>query len=98
MLLVIQIPCFNEEQTLPQTLVDLPRAIPGVDRVEILVIDDGSSDRTSEVARRFGAHHVIRNATNRGLAASYARGIEECLRLGADIIVNTETMEYSERA
>ena len=90
MFLLIQIPCLNEEHTLPQTLVDLPRAIEGIERVEILVIDDGSSDRTGEVARRYGAHHVIRNNTNRGLAYSYARGIDECLRLGADIIVNTD--------
>lgn len=90
MLLLIQIPCLNEEETLPQTLVDLPRTIPGVDRVEILVIDDGSSDRTAQIARQYGAHHVIRNSTNRGLAASYSRGIDECLRLGADIIVNTD--------
>ena len=90
MKLIIQIPCLNEEDTLPQTLVDLPRAIPGVDKVEILIIDDGSSDRTVEVAKRFGVHHIIRNGTNRGLARSFARGIEEALRQGADIIVNTD--------
>ena len=90
MKLIIQIPCLNEEETLPQTLVDLPRAIPGVDKVEILIIDDGSTDRTVEVARRFGVHHIVRNGTNRGLARSFARGIEEALRQGADIIVNTD--------
>ena len=90
MKLIIQIPCLNEEETLPQTLVDLPRAIPGIDKVEILIIDDGSTDRTVEVARRFGVHHIVRNGTNRGLARSFARGIEEALRQGADIIVNTD--------
>jgi len=88
--LIIQIPCLNEEETLPQTLVDLPRAIPGIDKVEILVIDDGSTDRTVEVARRFGVHHIVENGTNRGLARSFSRGIEEALRQGADIIVNTD--------
>ena len=90
MKLIIQIPCLNEEETLPQTLVDLPRAIPGIDKVEILIIDDGSTDRTVEVARRFGVHHIVRNGTNRGLARSFASGIEEALRQGADIIVNTD--------
>ncbi len=90
MKLIIQIPCLNEEETLPQTLVDLPRAIPGIDKVEILIIDDGSTDRTVEVAKRFGVHHILRNGTNRGLARSFARGIEEALRQGADIIVNTD--------
>jgi len=88
--LIIQIPCLNEEETLPQTLVDLPRSIPGIDKVEILVIDDGSTDRTVEVARRFGVHHIVENGTNRGLARSFSRGIEEALRQGADIIVNTD--------
>ncbi len=90
MKLIIQIPCLNEEETLPQTLVDLPRRIPGIDTVEILVIDDGSSDRTVEVAQRFGVHHIVKNGTNRGLARSFSRGIEEALRQGADIIVNTD--------
>ena len=90
MKLIIQIPCLNEEETLPQTLVDLPRTIPGIDTVEILVIDDGSTDRTVDVARRFGVHHIVRNGTNRGLARSFSRGIEEALRQGADIIVNTD--------
>ncbi|MEL7727925.1 glycosyltransferase family 2 protein [Citromicrobium bathyomarinum] len=90
MKLIIQIPCLNEEETLPQTLVDLPRSIPGIDKVEILVIDDGSTDRTVEVARRFGVHHIVENGTNRGLARSFSRGIEEALRQGADIIVNTD--------
>lgn len=90
MKLIIQIPCLNEEETLPATLVDLPRAIPGVDRVEILVIDDGSTDRTMDVARRFGVHHIVSNRHNLGLARTFSRGIEECLRRGADIIVNTD--------
>lgn len=90
MKLIIQIPCLNEEATLPQTLVDLPRHIAGIDKVEILIIDDGSTDRTVEVAQRFGVHHIVKNGTNRGLARSFSRGIEEALRQGADIIVNTD--------
>ena len=89
-LLIIQIPCFNEEETLPLTIADLPREIPGVDRVEWLIIDDGSSDRTVEVARELGVHHLVQFPTNRGLAAAFRAGIDACLRLGADYIVNTD--------
>lgn len=90
MKLIVQIPCLNEEETLPATLLDIPRSIPGIDAVEILIVDDGSTDRTLDVARRFGAHHIVRNRHNLGLAQSFSRGMEECLRQGADIIVNTD--------
>lgn len=90
MKLIIQIPCFNEEETLPQTLQDLPRELPGIDQVEWLVIDDGSTDRTSEVAESLGVEHVIRLPRNQGLAGAFLVGLENALRLGADIIVNTD--------
>lgn len=89
-LLVIQIPCLNEEDTLPATLADLPRIVDGFDRVEWLVIDDGSTDDTVGVARRCGVDHVVSHGRNRGLAAAYMTGLEHCLRLGADVIVNTD--------
>jgi glycosyltransferase involved in cell wall biosynthesis len=89
-LLIIQIPCFNEEHTLPPTLADLPREVPGVDRVEWLIIDDGCSDRTVEVAREHGVHHCVSFPANRGLAAAFRAGIDACLKLGADYIVNTD--------
>jgi len=88
--LVIQIPCLNEEATLPGTLADLPRAIPGVDVIEVLVVDDGSEDRTSEVARRHGVHRVARLPARQGLARAFNRGLQEALAMGADIIVNTD--------
>jgi glycosyltransferase involved in cell wall biosynthesis len=88
--LIIQIPCFNEEQTLPATLADLPREVPGVDAVEWLVIDDGSTDRTVEVARAGGVDHIVRLTNNRGLAAGFQAGLDACLKLGADVIVNTD--------
>ena len=91
MKVVIQIPCFNEEQTLPSVLADLPREIEGVDeRVEWLVIDDGSSDRTVEVARGHGVDHVVSLGTNRGLAAAFLAGLDACVKVGADVIVNTD--------
>lgn len=90
MKLVVMIPCLNEERTLPQTLADIPRRIPGVDEVEILVIDDGSNDDTINVAKRHGADHIIRHKRNCGLARSFRNGIDAALRLGADIIVNTD--------
>ena len=90
MKLVIQIPSFNEEKTLPQTLQDLPRSIPGVDEIEILVVDDGSTDRTVEVARAAGAHHILSLGSNRGLAYAFTRGLEKAVLLGADIVVNTD--------
>jgi glycosyltransferase involved in cell wall biosynthesis len=90
MKLIIQIPCFNEEQTLPATLGDLPREIPGIETVEWLVIDDGSSDRTIEVAREGGVDHVVRLTNNKGLAAAFQAGLDACLKLGADVIVNTD--------
>ncbi|MCA9671496.1 MAG: glycosyltransferase family 2 protein [Myxococcales bacterium] len=90
MKLIIQIPCLNEEKTLPETIADLPRHIDGVDTIEYLIIDDGSVDRTSEIAREVGVHHVVRFPQNRGLARAFMAGIDACLRLGADIIVNTD--------
>src|SRR5215217_1109658 len=90
MKLIIQIPCFNEERTLPATLADLPREVPGVDVVEWLVIDDGSTDRTVEVARAGGVDHIVRLTNNRGLAAGFQAGLDACLKLGADVIVNTD--------
>jgi glycosyltransferase involved in cell wall biosynthesis len=88
--LVIQIPCFNEEDTLPATLADLPREVKGVDVVEWLVIDDGSSDRTSDVARELGVDHVVRHNRNRGLAAAFMTGLDAALSVRADVIVNTD--------
>jgi glycosyltransferase involved in cell wall biosynthesis len=90
MKLIIQIPCFNEEDQLPATLADLPREVPGVDEVEWLVIDDGSTDRTVEVARAHGVNHVVRLTNNKGLAAAFQAGLDACLKLGADVIVNTD--------
>ncbi|MFQ6048647.1 MAG: glycosyltransferase family 2 protein, partial [Phycisphaerae bacterium] len=90
MKLIIQIPCYNEEQTLPATLADLPRSLEGIDCIEYLVVDDGSSDRTSEVARQHGVHHVVRFSNNKGLAAAFRAGLDAALGLGADIIVNTD--------
>ncbi|MGH9289202.1 MAG: glycosyltransferase family 2 protein [Acidimicrobiales bacterium] len=90
MKLIIQIPCLNEEETLPQTIADLPREVPGIDEVELLVIDDGSTDRTVEVARDCGVEHIIRLTNNKGLAAGFQAGLDACLKLGADVIVNTD--------
>lgn len=90
MKLIIQIPCYNEAESLPETLVALPRQIDGIDIIEILIIDDGSKDNTSDVARRFGVHHIVRHRTNRGLAAAFQSGINKALAEGADIIVNTD--------
>ena len=88
--LIIQIPCYNEEQTLGITLAALPRQIPGIDTVEWLVIDDGSRDRTVEVAKAHGVDHIVRFPSNQGLARGFMAGLEACLRAGADIIVNTD--------
>jgi glycosyltransferase involved in cell wall biosynthesis len=88
--LIIQIPCYNEEETLPATVADLPREVAGFDIVEWLVIDDGSRDRTSEVARELGVHHIVRHRRNRGLAAAFLTGLDTALKAGADVIVNTD--------
>ncbi|QDV91934.1 MraY-like glycosyltransferase [Phycisphaerae bacterium RAS2] len=90
MKLIVQIPCLNEEATLPATLRDIPRQIPGIDKVEILVIDDGCTDRTVEIARQSGVEHIIQFPGNRGLGHAFAAGIDYCLAHGADIIVNTD--------
>src|SRR3954466_9267437 len=90
MKLIIQIPCFNEEDQLPATLSDLPRELPGVDTIEWLIIDDGSTDRTVEVARAHGVDHIVRLTNNKGLAAGFQAGLDACLKLGADLIVNTD--------
>jgi len=88
--LVIQIPCYNEEETIGKTLGFLPRHVPGFDVVEWLIIDDGSSDRTVEVARRHGADHIVSLPHNHGLARAFMSGIEASLKVGADVIVNTD--------
>jgi glycosyltransferase involved in cell wall biosynthesis len=88
--LIIQIPCLNESETLPGTIADLPRRIDGVDEIEVLIVDDGSTDATSEKAAEVGVHHIVRFPDNRGLAAAFMAGIDAGLRLGADIIVNTD--------
>ncbi|MBN1316866.1 MAG: glycosyltransferase [Anaerolineales bacterium] len=88
--LIIQIPCFNEANTLPAVLAEIPTTIPGIDIIETLVIDDGSSDDTVEVARRLGVDHIVRHTTNKRLARAFQTGLDTCLKLGADIIVNTD--------
>ena len=90
MKLIIQIPCLNEEEHLPVTLADLPREVPGFDTVEWLVIDDGSTDRTVEVARANGVDHIVRLTNNKGLANGFQAGLDAALKLGADVIVNTD--------
>lgn len=90
MKLIIQIPCLNEAETLPATLAELPRALPGINQVEWLIIDDGSTDRTAQVAREHGVDHVVTHHVNKGLAAAFQSGINAALALGADVIVNTD--------
>jgi glycosyltransferase involved in cell wall biosynthesis len=90
MKLIIQIPCYNEANTLEAVINDLPRELEGVDQIEYLVIDDGSTDGTAEVARRSGVHHIVSLGSNHGLAGAFLAGIRKCLDLGADIIVNTD--------
>src|SRR5688572_16649189 len=90
MKLIIQIPCLNEEQTLPATLADLPRELPGFSTVEWLVIDDGSTDRTIEVARANGVDHIVKLTNNKGLAYAFQAGLDAALKLGADVVVNTD--------
>ncbi|MGZ8186451.1 MAG: glycosyltransferase family 2 protein [Methylobacter sp.] len=90
MKLIVQIPCYNEEHTLPETIADIPRQIDGIDQVELLIIDDGSTDRTVEVAKELGVDHIIVNKQNLGLARTFRKGLDECLKRGADIIVNTD--------
>lgn len=90
MKLIIQIPCHNEEETLPVTLADLPKSIPGVNKIETLIIDDGSTDRTVQVAEEHGVNHIVRLTSQKGLACAFTAGIDASLKFGADIIVNTD--------
>ena len=90
MRLIVQIPCYNEADDLPAVLASIPRRIPGIDCVEVLVIDDGSTDGTAAVARACGADFIVHHAGNRGLAAAFRTGLDHAIRLGADIIVNTD--------
>jgi len=98
MKLIIQIPCFNEADCLADTIAALPRRIPGIDDIEIVVIDDGSNDGTSGAAERLGVHHLERHRTNRGLAAAFRTGLQRALDEGADIIVNTDADNQYEGA
>jgi glycosyltransferase involved in cell wall biosynthesis len=90
MKLIVQIPCYNEEATLPETIRDLPVELPGLDAIEYLIVDDGSADHTVQVARELGVHHIVRHRRNRGLAAAFITGLDAALAAGADIIVNTD--------
>src|ERR1700754_4567115 len=90
MKLIIQIPCLDEEETLPETLADLPREVDGFDSVEWLVIDDGATDRPGDVARGSGGDHIVRLTNNKGLANGFQAGLDAALKLGADVIVNTD--------
>ncbi len=90
MKLIIQIPCYNEEETLTVALNDLPKHIDGIDEIEYLIINDGSKDKTVEVARKWGVHHIVSFKRNKGLAYGFMAGLDACLRNGADIIVNTD--------
>jgi len=90
MKLIIQIPCLNEEESIPKTLADLPKKIEGVDSIEVLIIDDGSTDKTSEIAKANGVHHIVRLTKRKGLATVFQTGLDACLKRGADIVVNTD--------
>lgn len=90
MKLIIQIPCYNEAETLPRVLADIPDSLPGIDTIETLIIDDGSTDGTSDVARELGVTHIVENTGNIGLARSFQRGLNAALAAGADVIVNTD--------
>ena len=90
MKVIIQVPCYNEQDSLPVTLAHLPRELAGVSEVEWLIVDDGSADGTSHVAAAQGAHHVVRHPVNRGLAAAFMTGLQTAIDRGADIIVNTD--------
>ena len=88
--LVIQIPCYNEEKTLPYVINDLPKKIPGIDVIETQVIDDGSTDRTAQIANELGVDHVLRLNKNRGLAKAFKYGVDNALELNADYLINTD--------
>ena len=90
MKLMVQIPCYNEAGTLPEVLRDIPKSIEGISVIEVLIIDDGSTDETVAVARQHGVQHIVSHKANKGLARSFQSGIERCIELGADIIVNTD--------
>ncbi|RIK32210.1 MAG: glycosyl transferase [Chloroflexi bacterium] len=90
MKLIIQIPCYNEAQTLPQTVAELPRTLPGIDCIEILIVDDGSHDETVAVAHTLGVHHIVQLPHNMGLAQAFSAGLEASILRDADIIVNTD--------
>jgi glycosyltransferase involved in cell wall biosynthesis len=90
MKLIVQIPCLNEEKTLPLVINSIPKKIAGIDKIETLIVDDGSTDKTIDIARQLRVTHIIKHKQNKGLAAAFATGIDACLNLGADIIVNTD--------
>ena len=90
MKLIVMVPCYNEEKTLPLVIKSIPKKISGIDVIETLIVDDGCEDKTVEVARKVGVNHIVRHKRNKGLAKSFADGLEACLSLGADIIVNTD--------